>query len=126
MHTSSSRGAAQTHPQHDIAARQMNHGGNGYGGMMCVRLRVAQGAEALGVTRAFVAALRVVECTISLGGCHTTLCLPCETSHAALEEEDRSALGLGADCFRLAQRRWQCVGAELSRVQVERGHRGRG
>jgi cystathionine beta-lyase/cystathionine gamma-synthase len=50
--------------------------------------------------RKFVAALRVVECTISLGGCHTTLCLPCETSHAALSEEDRSALGLGADCFR--------------------------
>ena len=50
--------------------------------------------------RKFVAALRVVEGTISLGGCHTTLCLPCETSHAALSEEDRSALGLGADCFR--------------------------
>jgi cystathionine beta-lyase/cystathionine gamma-synthase len=39
--------------------------------------------------------------TISLGGCHTTLCLPCETSHAALTEEERRALGLGADCFRL-------------------------
>ena len=50
--------------------------------------------------RKLVAALRIVECTISLGGCHTTLCLPCETSHAALSEEERSALGLGADCFR--------------------------
>ena len=50
--------------------------------------------------RKFVSALRIVECTISLGGCHTTLCLPCETSHAALSEEERSALGLGADCFR--------------------------
>jgi hypothetical protein len=89
---------------------------------MCVRLRVESAENALGVMRAFVAKLRVVEvtcsvwrvacgmwrvtcdaceqCTISLGGCHTTLCLPCETSHAALSEEERRGLGLGADCFR--------------------------
>jgi cystathionine beta-lyase/cystathionine gamma-synthase len=53
------------------------------------------------VTR-FSQCISVTSCagTISLGGCHTTLCLPCETSHAALSEEDRRALGLGADCFR--------------------------
>jgi cystathionine beta-lyase/cystathionine gamma-synthase len=67
---------------------------------MCVRLKVPQGADGLRAMRRFVAALQVVECTISLGGCHTTLCLPCETSHAALTEEERNRLGLGTDCFR--------------------------
>jgi hypothetical protein len=41
----------------------MNYGGGGYGGMMCVRLKVAPGVEAIGVMRTFVAQLRVVECT---------------------------------------------------------------
>ena len=53
----------QTHPQHAIAARQMNCGGSGYGGMMCVRLKIAEGEEALRVMRAFVAKLRLVEVT---------------------------------------------------------------
>ena len=53
----------QSHPQHAIAAKQMNFGGGGYGGMMCVRLKIAQGADALSVMRTFVCALRVVECT---------------------------------------------------------------
>jgi cystathionine beta-lyase/cystathionine gamma-synthase len=53
----------QSHPQHDIAAKQMNFNGSGYGGMMCVRLKIAHAEDALGVMRAFVAALRVVEVT---------------------------------------------------------------
>jgi len=41
----------------------MNFGGGGYGRMMCVRLKIAQGADALSDMRTFVCALRVVECT---------------------------------------------------------------
>ncbi len=56
----------QSHPQHTFAANHMNFGGGGgggYGGMMCVRLKIAQGADALSGMRTFVCALRVVECT---------------------------------------------------------------
>jgi hypothetical protein len=41
----------------------MNVGGGGFGGMMCVRLKAARGGDAIRAMRAFVAALRVVECT---------------------------------------------------------------
>ena len=53
----------QSHPQHTFAAKHMNFGGGGYGRMMCVRLKIAQGADVLSDMMTFVCALRVVECT---------------------------------------------------------------
>ncbi len=52
----------QSHPQHTFAAKHMNFGG-GYGRIMCVRLKIAQGADALSDMMTFVCVLRVVECT---------------------------------------------------------------
>ena len=53
----------QSHPQHTFAAKHMNFGGGGYGRMMCVRLKIAQGADALSDMMTFVCVLRVVKCT---------------------------------------------------------------
>ena len=38
----------------------------------------------------------------SLGGCHTTVCLPAETSHARLTVEERAEVGIGPGLVRVS------------------------
>ena len=41
-------------------------------------------------------------CRRSLGGCHTTVCLPAETSHARLTVAEREEIGIGAGLVRVS------------------------
>ena len=49
-----------------------------------------------------MSALKLCTPARSLGGCHTTVCLPAETSHARLTEEERLAVGIGAGLVRFS------------------------
>lgn len=82
----------ESHPGHEIAARQMQ----GFGGMMSFEL--ADGIDPI----AYIRRLKLVNCAISLGGVETTLCQPVATSHQKVSEEERQRLGITAGLLRLS------------------------
>ena len=85
-----------SHPQHTVAARQMRGGG----AMLAFELG---GGDPTGATaNRFMASLALATPARSLGGCHTTVCLPSETSHARLTEEERLAIGIGPGVVRVS------------------------
>ena len=91
------RGArAPPPPAPQVAARQMRGGG----AMLAFEL---ESDDATGATaNRFMAALRMSTPARSLGGCHTTVCLPAETSHARLTEAERLAIGIGPGVVRVS------------------------
>ena len=50
----------------------------------------------------FMASLKLCTPARSLGGCHTTVCLPAETSHARLTEAERREVGIGPGLVRFS------------------------
>ena len=61
------------------------------------------GGDTTGVTaNRFMSALRLSTPARSLGGCHTTVCLPAETSHARLTEAERLEVGIGPGLVRFS------------------------
>lgn len=83
-----------THPQHDIAVRQMPHG---FGGMLSFDL---EGGEA--AASSFIAKLRNIPFAPSLADVVTTVTHPANTSHKMLPREERLAIGIGDGLVRLS------------------------
>ena len=74
-----------SHPQHDLAQRQMD----GFGGMISFDLR-----GGLDDARAFLAALRIFTLAESLGGVESLIEHPAIMTHASVPPEQRRALGI--------------------------------
>ena len=82
----------ESHPGHEIAARQMG----GFGGMVSFELK--DHIDPL----TFLRNLKLVICAISLGGVETTICQPIATSHQKVPEQERQRLGITAGLLRLS------------------------
>lgn len=82
------------HPDHEIAKRQFE---GLYGHMVSFTLRGGRSAA-----ERFIAAARKVPFAPSLGDLMTTLSHPQSTSHRAMSEAERTALGIGPGMIRLS------------------------
>jgi cystathionine gamma-lyase / homocysteine desulfhydrase len=81
-----------SHPDHEIAARQMR----AFGGMLSFELR--QSAKVNEVLRR----LRVATPALSLGGVETLVCLPSQTSHRSMSAEERARAGISDGLVRVS------------------------
>jgi cystathionine beta-lyase/cystathionine gamma-synthase len=81
-----------SHPQHDLARRQMR----GFGGMIAMELGSLANAAAM--------LKRVRLCTLaeSLGGVETLICHPASMTHASIPPEQRARIGLTDGMVRLS------------------------
>ena len=77
-----------SHPAYAVAQKQMRAGG----AMLAFELS-AEHSNAHSANR-FMSTLELSTPARSLGGVHTTVCLPAETSHARLTPEERRAVGI--------------------------------
>lgn len=82
-----------SHPQRDLAKRQMRLGGGN------LSFDVAGGLEG---GRAFVEACRLARMAPSLGGPETLVTHPATTTAANLPDEDRAAMGIGDGLIRVS------------------------
>ncbi len=80
-----------SHPQRDVAARQLRTGG----GMLAFDLAAGRSAGP-----AFIDALAVPELTASLGSVHTMVVHPPSTSHRQFDEAGLAAAGIGPGLLR--------------------------
>lgn len=81
-----------SHPQHDLARRQMS----GFGGMISIETGSrAAAARVLGKVRVFALAE-------SLGGVESLACHPASMTHASVSDERRAALGITDGLVRLS------------------------
>ncbi len=74
-----------SHPQHDVARRQMR----GFGGMLSFSL-----GEDLQEVRKFLPRLRLAHAAANLGSVETIIGPPATTSHVEVPREERAALGI--------------------------------
>ena len=81
-----------SHPQHDLACRQMQ----GFGGMIAIELGSAERARRL------VERTRVFALAESLGGVESLIGHPASMTHASVPAEERRALGLTDSLVRLS------------------------
>jgi cystathionine gamma-synthase len=82
-----------SHPQHDLAKRQMRGGG----GVVSFEID-----GDLGTAKHFADALKLVRIAPSLGGVESLLSIPCLTSHAMLSPEEREKAGIQDSLVRVA------------------------
>jgi cystathionine beta-lyase len=80
------------HPQHGIAARQMQD----FGGMLSFDLDRALDPVL------FLRSLQMIRCAVSLGGVETTICQPVATSHQKMAATERDRLGISPALLRLS------------------------
>jgi len=83
----------ESHPQHELALRQMRGGGG------VVSFEVDGG---LVRAKQFANALSIVRVAPSLGGVESLVSIPCVTSHAMLSPEEREKAGIDDGLIRLA------------------------
>ena len=83
----------ESHPGHEIAARQQN----GFGGMVSVEIA---GGEA--AVRTFVESLEYFSLAESLGGVESLVCHPPSMTHASLDEDALAEAGIGQNLIRLS------------------------
>ncbi|GAA4318032.1 trans-sulfuration enzyme family protein [Compostibacter hankyongensis] len=83
----------ESHPQYEIARRQMSAGG----GIVCFDLKggVEQG-------RRFLDALKLLSLTANLGDTRSIASHPSSTTHAKLSEEERQAVGITPGLIRIS------------------------
>ena len=81
-----------SHPQHELAGRQME----GYGGMISVELGSAERAER------FATATRIFALAESLGGVESLVSVPAAMTHASVPEEKRREIGITPGLVRLS------------------------
>src|SRR5213594_4085398 len=81
-----------SHPQHDLARRQMR----GSGGMVSFYLNSPE------VAARFFAPLKLCALAESLGGIETLICQPSTMTHASVPAEDRERLGLTDSLVRIS------------------------
>ncbi|MEO6651591.1 MAG: PLP-dependent aspartate aminotransferase family protein [Ilumatobacteraceae bacterium] len=82
-----------THPQHDLAKRQMSQ----FGTVLALELAGGRDAAARLFDR-----LRLVRCATSLGGPETLICHPMTTTHASLTPEEQAATGVSDGLVRVS------------------------
>jgi cystathionine beta-lyase/cystathionine gamma-synthase len=82
-----------THPQHELAKRQMS----GFGGI--VSFRPKGGAER---ARAIATSTSVFALAVSLGGVESLICSPAKMTHASLTPQQRAQLDITDDLLRLS------------------------
>lgn len=82
-----------SHPQHDLARRQML----GFGGMVCFEL--AGGVEA---GRRLMNAVRLCSLAVSLGDTRTLITHPASTTHSVVSREERLSQGVTDGLVRLS------------------------
>jgi cystathionine gamma-synthase len=83
----------ESHPGHDIAARQQK----GFGGMVSLEIN---GGEA--AIRAFVESLQYFSLAESLGGVESLVCHPASMTHAPVSEKALAEAGIGQNLIRLS------------------------
>jgi O-succinylhomoserine sulfhydrylase len=83
----------ETHPQHQLAARQQR----GFGGLLAFDLPGGQAAA-----WAFINATQLVSITANLGDTKTTITHPATTTHGRLTPEQRAEAGIGDGLVRVA------------------------
>ena len=83
----------ESHPQHELARRQMGGGGG------VLSFEVDGGLEE---AKRFANALSLVRVAPSLGGVESLLSIPCVTSHAMLSPAEREQAGIRDSLIRLA------------------------
>jgi cystathionine gamma-lyase len=83
----------ESHPQHELARRQMS----GFGGMMTFEIR--GGLEA---ARRFLKAVQIFACAESLGGVESLIEHPAIMTHASVPKETRERLGISDGLIRLS------------------------
>lgn len=81
-----------SHPQHELASRQMS----GFGGMMSIEMGSAERA------RRFVTRTRVFALAESLGGVESLISVPVSMTHASVPEDRRLKIGLTPGLVRLS------------------------
>jgi cystathionine beta-lyase/cystathionine gamma-synthase len=81
-----------SHPQHDLACRQMR----GFGGML------AFDVSSLERARALLGRLRIIALAESLGGVESLICHPASMTHASVPEARRLALGITDSLLRIS------------------------
>jgi cystathionine beta-lyase/cystathionine gamma-synthase len=82
----------ETHPQHELATRQMTD----FGSMVSVQLGSEERA------RRFAAGTRIFSLAESLGGVESLISVPSAMTHASVPEEKRREIGLTPDLVRLS------------------------
>ncbi len=81
-----------SHPQHELAKRQMS----GFGGMLSVLMRDAQRALD------FAGRLKLFSLAESLGGVESLVCHPARMTHGSIPAADRERRGIGDGLLRLS------------------------
>jgi cystathionine beta-lyase/cystathionine gamma-synthase len=82
------------HPQHDLAARQMN---GGFGGMVSFEIKGGQPA-----VDAFVRRVKLFSYAESLGGVESLVCYPPAMTHGSIPPAERERRGISAGLVRLS------------------------
>ena len=82
----------QTHPQHNLAKKQMN----GFGAMLSFSLRDEEKSNK------FTRFLKIIKPAISLGGVESTITSPALTSHSKISKKERLKLGISEGLLRLS------------------------
>jgi cystathionine beta-lyase/cystathionine gamma-synthase len=82
-----------SHPDHDIAKRQMT----GYGGMLSFEV-----AGDFDQTKQFMDRLKLIKLATSLGGVSSLANQPITNTHAALSPENRAKAGISESLVRLS------------------------
>jgi len=82
-----------SHPQFDLAKRQMRHGGT----MVAIELAGGQAA-----VERFLTDVELLRVATSLGGPETLVCHPATTTHASLTPEEAVAVGVSAGLLRVS------------------------
>jgi cystathionine beta-lyase/cystathionine gamma-synthase len=81
-----------SHPQHDLAARQMR----GFGGMLSFDVGTFEEA------RRVCNSVRLMSLAESLGGVETLICHPASMTHASVPPERRAGIGLTDSLVRIS------------------------
>jgi len=82
-----------SHPQFDLAKRQMRHGGT------VLAIELAGGRAA---AESLLADLGLVRVATSLGGPETLICHPATTTHASLDADEAAAMGVTDGLLRIS------------------------
>jgi O-succinylhomoserine sulfhydrylase len=82
-----------SHPQYDIAKRQMYNGG----GIVCFELK-----GGLTAGRSFLDKLKMLSLTANLGDTRSIASHPASTTHAKLTPEERTAVGISDGLIRIS------------------------
>lgn len=82
-----------SHPQHELAARQMNH----FGTVLAIEL-----AGGIGTAEQFLSQVKLMRVATSLGGPETLVCHPGTTTHASLTAAEAAQQGINPGLLRVS------------------------